>query len=246
MTETTQIGALASASMRRLWKILVPVVLVVLVGGGFAVWYFLIRDTAPPRAALVEAPDDEETAADGESPDGTWEIAPSTDATPVFAGYRIQEEFGADIVKREAAGRTRAVTGTMTVEGDVVTAVDVVADVQQLQSDQNRRDSYIADNALQTNQFPEATFTLTDPIELRTRPTVGEEINTTAVGELTLHGVTREVEVEIEARWNGDTVDVAGHAPIVLADYEIEAPDTPIVSVDGNGEMEFQLRLGRT
>ena len=43
--------------------------------------------------------------------------------------------------------------------------------------------------------------------------------------------------------WNGRTIDVIGTAPIVLGDYGIEAPNTPLVSVAGQGSVEIQLVL---
>ena len=61
------------------------------------------------------------------------------------------------------------------------------------------------------------------------------------VGELTLHGVTKPVQLMVDARWQGDRIDVAGTAPIVLADYGIATPQTPLVSADGDGSFELQL-----
>lgn len=62
-----------------------------------------------------------------------------------------------------------------------------------------------------------------------------------AAGTLLLHGVTRPIEIELDARWNGPTIDVVGTVPIVLADYRIESPDTVIASVADHGSVELDL-----
>ena len=101
-------------------------------------------------------------------------------------------------------------------------------------------------DGLEIDTFPTATFMLTAPIELDAEPAVGEDVSAVATGELTIHGVTNEVEIPIEARWSGDVIDVAGSLEIVLADYEMDAPERPFVSVDEVGTMEFQLVLERS
>ena len=75
--------------------------------------------------------------------------------------------------------------------------------------------------------------------------TRGAKIERTLDGQFTLHGVTRALSIPVTARWNGTTVDIIGTAPIVLADYGIEAPQTPLVSVQGTGDLEIQLVLRR-
>ena len=68
---------------------------------------------------------------------------------------------------------------------------------------------------------------------------------TLSPGTLTLHGVTKPVTVPVEARWDGDTIEVAGNAPVVLADYKIEPPDTGVVKVDDHGSFELALTFRR-
>ena len=73
-------------------------------------------------------------------------------------------------------------------------------------------------------------------------PAAGETIKTEAVGEFTLHGVTKRVTIPLEGRWDGKQVQVVGSMPIVFSDYGITAPTAPAVaSVDDHGEMELQL-----
>ena len=74
-------------------------------------------------------------------------------------------------------------------------------------------------------------------------PTVARGVKTevTLDGDLTLHGVTTALSIPVTARWNGATIDVIGTAPIVLADYGIATPQTPVVSVQGTGSLELQL-----
>jgi polyisoprenoid-binding protein YceI len=233
--------------MRLLKRVLLLAVLVI--GVGFAaLWWFVLRDDAPPRAELrdrssdttVAAPDD--TAAPDSTADpsfaGTWTVQPDDE---VFVGYRVTELFAGETIKNTAVGRTPAVTGEITIADTSVQSATFTADLTQLSSDESRRDNRIKTSGIETDTFPEATFTLTAPIDLGS-PEEGAEVNVTATGDLTLHGVTRSIEVPIDARWNGDTIDIAGGVPIVFADYDITAPQVPaFVTVDENGEMEFQL-----
>ena len=217
---------------------LIAVVAVIVLGGAGFYWFFL-RDDAPKRASLqttsqTAAPG----AADPSTPDGTWKVQTGDG---VFVGYRVQEEFAGATVKVTAVGRTPAVDGTITVSGSQITAADLTADVTKLTSDKSQRDQQIKSRGLETTSFPTAEFKLTQPIDLPSAPKQGQEVDVTAVGELTLHGQTKSVEIPLQAKWNGGTITLAGGAKVVFGDYGMSAPTNAIVSVDDNGEFELQL-----
>jgi polyisoprenoid-binding protein YceI len=135
----------------------------------------------------------------------------------------------------------------MTVEGTQVTALEVTVDMTTLQSDDSRRDGQLAERGLETNAFPTATFVLTEPIELGSEPGVGEPIETTVTGELTLHGVTREVEVPVQAQWTGEQIEIVTTFEVALADHEIEPPTGFLVlSIADAGSVELHLLLEKT
>jgi polyisoprenoid-binding protein YceI len=113
--------------------------------------------------------------------------------------------------------------------------------VTKLTSDKSQRDQQIKTRGLETSTFGTAEFKLTQPITLPGVPTKGQEVDVTAVGELTLHGQTRSVEVPLKAEWLGPTITLAGGAKVVFGDYGMSAPTNAIVSVDDNGEFELQL-----
>ena len=71
----------------------------------------------------------------------------------------------------------------------------VTANLAALESDDDRRDGQLRRQALETDAFPQAAFRLTSPIELDTEPEDGASVSATATGELTLHGVTKTVEI---------------------------------------------------
>jgi polyisoprenoid-binding protein YceI len=67
-----------------------------------------------------------------------------------------------------------------------------------------------------------------------------------AVGDLTIHGVMREVTVPVEARWTGDAIEVVATFDVALSDYEIEAPTGFLVlSVADQGTVELHLLFER-
>jgi polyisoprenoid-binding protein YceI len=185
--------------------------------------------------------------------DGTWNVDTSIgtfsdvkDTSGNFVGYRIQEQL-ASIGANTAVGRTPKVTGSLMIAGTKVTTVDITADLTALQSDDNQRDNQLRNNGIQTNQFPSATFKLTSPIDLGSIPADGKEISATASGQLTLHGVTKDVQIALKAKLSGSTIVVTGSLPIVLADYSIDKPNSfKVLSIADNGTMELQLFFTHT
>jgi polyisoprenoid-binding protein YceI len=180
---------------------------------------------------------------------GTWTVDASvgsfSDFSSSFVGYRVREEL-ASIGAATAVGRTPGVTGTVTIDGTTVTAAAFTADLTSLQSDDPRRDGQLHQQALQTDQFPSATFKLTQPIDLGKVPADGETVSATATGDLTLHGVTKSVQVPLQARLANNVVTIVGSLPIQFADYGINPPRSMMVlSVENNGVLELQLKLTR-
>jgi hypothetical protein len=46
----------------------------------------------------------------------------------------------------------------------------------------------------------------------------------------------------LQARWDGDTIRLAGRLPVHLSDYDIQAPQFgPVVSIEDNATIELQL-----
>lgn len=209
---------------------------------GVALWYFVLRDTADPEASIA-AIDGESAGGEAgpETADGVWAVEPGE---TVFVGYRVDENFVGETVTVTATGRTSEVEGSVTVEGDSITDASFTADLTQLESDEDRRDAALRTRGLETDEFPEATFELTEAIDLPSEPERGETVELTATGDLTLHGETVSTDVELEGRWDGPTISIAGNAPITFGDFGMEAIDIPgLVSTDDHGTMELQLLL---
>lgn len=220
--------------------------LALLVAVGVAIWYFVFRETAPPKVNIERATESVKDRGDSTGAlDGTWAIDQTigsfTDYTSTFAGYRVDEEL-AGIGAKTAFGRTPDVTGSLTLEGTNVTATDIEVDMTTLVSDESRRDNSLRRQSIETDRFPTSEFELTEPIELGSVPAEGQQVGADAVGRLTLHGVTKEVTIELKATLQDDVIVVTGLLPIVFADFDIERPvSAAVLTVEDNGLMELQL-----
>jgi len=224
--------------MSRLTKILIGVAagLVVVALGLFGVYKVFIESDPEPPAKIKET-----KVTDGVSA-GPANARYVPSSSPSFVGYRVQEVLVGGTIEQTATGRTGDVTGTFAITGNRVEEVSVTANLQTLTSDKSQRDNAIKDRGLETNTFPEATFELAEPIELPEEPVPGETVPVTAVGDFTLHGVTKRVEIAIEGRWDGELIQAVGTLHVVFGDYGIEAPTSPAVaSIRDEGDMEFQL-----
>ena len=208
--------------------------------------------TAPAEATATAAPAStpaptatptptEEPAAEAVWPDdptGEWVVSSEGET---FVGYRVNEEL-LNIGVQTAVGRTSAVNGSLAFDGATITVVEIEADVTRLVSDDSRRDRALETRGLETATYPTASFSLTQPIALDAVPAEGDAITVDAVGELTIHGVTREVTIPLQGQRTGGFVVVVGSIGIQFGDYEMVAPRPFIVlAIDEFGVMEFQI-----
>ena len=227
------------------------VVLALALGGGFLLFVNRTSDSPPP-AALDPAPTTTAGAATGStqaqgeaatSPDGAWQVS---DNGSSYVGYRVKEQLAFLNSPNEAVGRTKAVTGTMEVAGDTVEKVRIEADLTRLTSDESRRDNAIRQRGLESERYPTATLELAEPIKLASAPVEGQEVRGQGRGRLTVHGVTREVDLDLRGRWSGSTIQVVGQLPVKMSDYQIQAPRFgPVVSIEDSAAVEFSLVFER-
>ncbi|POH66272.1 MULTISPECIES: YceI family protein [Cryobacterium] len=192
-------------------------------------------EAAPTIAAGTPGPTDAGAATEVNADDlsGTWSVAADS-----FAGYRVDEVLqGNDVT---VTGRTTDVSGELTVDSLSLTAATITVDVASIATDEGARDAYFRDSAMEADDFPTATFTLTAPVTLEA-PVAGVAQTLSATGELTLHGVTQPVTVELQAALTEAGGQVVGSIPITFSDYGVDAPDLGFVSVEDAGSVEFEL-----
>ena len=194
-------------------------------------------ETAAPLDTEVPAETDASTS-DAVGFDGTW-----TPTTASEFGYRVDEVLGG--VNVTAVGRSNEIEGSLTVEGTTA-SVDVAVQVENITSDDARRDNQFRGRIMDVANFPTATFRTTEPVEFGAIPATGESVTATAVGELTLKGVTQPVTLEVTAQSNGDNIGVLGNIPITFTDYGIDNPSNPGVSLEDEGVVEFVLVFERS
>lgn len=218
----------------------------------------------PPSAGIVSNPPPSAVASAGSpasaigtaspsgataSYDGTWAVDTSigsfSDFSSSFVGYRVAENL-ANVGSTTAVGRTPKVSGSLMLQGSSVTAATVTADLTALQSDKPMRDGQLQRQGLETDQFPTATFQLTTPIQLPSAPAEGATWSVTAQGRLTLHGVTKDVAIPLQAKLAGGVVTVVGSLDIAFADYGMTPPRSmAVLSVADHGTLELQLHFSR-
>lgn len=211
----------------------------------------------PSQQQAEQAGGDEDAAADGGQQDGAEQTVSVAAPPPTlaelagdwtlsergesFVGYRIDEEL-ANIGAATAVGRTGDITASLSFDGASVTAVEIVADLRTLRSDQSFRDGALRDRGLESDTYPFATFRLTEPIPIERLPVGEDSLAATVAGTLELHGVTNDVEIALAGQYVDGLVVVSGSTEIVLTDYEIEAPTGfRVLSIAESGLMEFQI-----
>ncbi|MFK7917505.1 MAG: YceI family protein [Ilumatobacter sp.] len=189
-----------------------------------------------PDAAVTTEPAADDAAAPAGF-DGGW-----TPTTASEFGYRVDEILGG--VNVTAVGRSNEIDGALSIDGSTA-SIEAIVQVENIESDDSRRDNAFRTTIMDVENFPTAEFRTTEPIDFGEIPPEGDQVTATAVGELTLKGVTLPVSVEITAQATADSIGVLGNIPITFTDYGIDNPSNPAVSLEDDGIVEFVLVFER-
>ncbi len=216
----------------------VVVALAVIVGGPFVYARYFTPDPVEPLAlatpTVSAAPEIPTGPVDIE---GVWRVLEGSEA-----GYRLGEVLsGQDVT---VVGRTERVTGEVTITGGILTAATVNVDAGSISTDEAARDAFFR-RALDTSDFPDATFVLSEPVDVSAIGQADQTLTVSAPGSLTFHGVSHPVTAELQAQRTAVGVEVVGSIPVTLADFDLTAPDLGWVVVEPTGTVEARLVLGR-
>ena len=220
------------------WIVGVPVALVVFVSAGTWVYLNVLRDDPPERLSLDAAGDVDSDAPPDGGVEGTWKVGPGSQA-----GYRVPEVLNGQ--RTEAVGRTSDVAGSLTIARTTVTAATFTVDLTRVTSDESRRDNQFRGRIMDVANHPEATFVLSEPLDVGAVPEVGGRVAAAATGALTLRGTTRPVTFDLEAERTATGFTVAGSIPITFGDFGIPNPSAGPAQVGDEGELEVLLTFAR-
>ena len=202
--------------------------------------------TVPPKpAALASSRPSPNRPVVGATPDGVW-LATEYGTPDAFVGYRVYEKLGFDLVTwpNEAVGRTAGVSGRLEIRDGILRGADINADLRALESDHFERDGAVAESALETARFPSARFRLTEPISVA-GIAAGETTDVSAHGDLTIKDITRPVVWPLRARWDGDSIEIAGQVQINRLDHGVDMGRFLVLRVANEVTVEVQLQFHR-
>jgi len=202
---------------------------------------------------INDAPDELDATDLSEALTGTTQ-APSASASADFDGdwipttasefgYRVEEVLAG--VNTTAVGRSNEIEGMLTIDGTNASVVDITVQIENITSDDSTRDGQFRGRIMNASEFPTAEFRITEPIEFGQIPVGDEQVVATAVGELTLRGVTNAVTFDVTAQTTDGRIGVLGAIPVLFEDYSIDNPSFGVVATEDNGLVEFVLVFER-
>jgi polyisoprenoid-binding protein YceI len=166
------------------------------------------------------------------------------------ARYRVREQLVKNDLPNDAVGRTKNISGSITIkpDGTIDTASSkIVVDVSSLQTDQNMRDNFVRRNVLQTSQYPQVTFVPTQVSGLTWPLPQSGPVTFKLTGDLTIRDVTKPVTWEVKGNiQNGENAQASGTATtsFKFEDFNIQQPQVPVVlSIVDNITLEVDVAL---
>ena len=220
-------------------KILIPVAVVVVLAVGAVVGFVIYTNsTEQDETSLADTGAERDVAPDlAGSPDGKWAVAEGSQG-----GYRVENEIlqGATVT---ATGYTSDLAGSMTLTGGgaAITEASFTIDVPSITSDGFARRDNAFREVLAADEFPTASFELTEPIGLAAFPDENVETKIEVIGELTLKGSTNAVTFTATAVRGGNRIDVKALIPVTYTEFGIKNPSNSFAQITDSGFIDVSI-----
>jgi hypothetical protein len=211
--------------------------------------------TASPPATSTPTPTS--TSATSPSPSPSPSPTPSPTAAPVTlavasaedvsgvtfvvgegseATFTVNEKLSRLPLPNDAVIRTEALSGSIHLDGRP-SAIEL--DLQQLSSDQSRRDRYIRDRMFARE--PIATLTFDQLPALPERYSTGDVFEGELTGRLLILGVEHPLTFIVEARLDADALFVLGRTTFTWDEIGVPRPSVPSVQVQDEVRVEVLI-----
>lgn len=153
------------------------------------------------------------------------------------AAYIVDEEFfagalaklGIEAGLQKITGSTNEVTGELQLRLDdpqnALASGEFTVNLPSLKTDQDRRDSWIRDNALESNRFPVAKFVAKSINNAPTSYTDGTEVTFQLLGDLTVRDITQPVTFDVTATLTGDTIKGVATTAMKISSFGFDPPN---------------------
>lgn len=166
------------------------------------------------------------------------------------ASYSVTEQFVGISFPNDAVGTSTAVTGTVGIaaDGSIQAGSKLSIDLRNLKSDQDQRDNFIRTRTLETDKFPMAEFV---PTKIKGIPTMIPFQGQTGLeltGNMTIHGVTKEVTFQGIATFGRDG-SIAGRAKTSFnfSTFGLTKPSIGrLMNVDDKISLDILFKFKRT
>jgi len=166
------------------------------------------------------------------------------------ASYRVTEQLAGISFPNDAIGTSPTVAGTLVIapDGSIAPGSKLTIDLRNLKSDQDQRDGYVKNRTLEVEKFPLAEFVPTKlqglPVMIPTQGQTGFQLT----GNMTIHGVTKEVTFQGIATFGRDsTVAGRGKTTFNFATFGLTKPTLArLMSVEDKIDLEVVFKFKRT
>lgn len=172
---------------------------------------------------------------------GEWRVAHTRDENTTSVGFTFFEILPSD--RRETSGSTQAVEGYATIEAGTLQSGEITVDMAEVSTDNERRDINVRSKILNTDQFPTATFRITEPADVSQIPGDGTAAKLTLTGDMEIRGETRPLSHEFDVLRDGEHLIVSGDVLIDRNEYGVESPDFVAAKIDDVGELNIRVAL---
>ena len=143
-------------------------------------------------------------------------------------------QFVSEATLERIVGRTHDIRGSLELDpSDLASATkgSFKVDLRTIDTGIGLRNQHMRDNHLHTSKYPEATFVLTQFVNVsRADLAPGETVSAQAEGEFTIHGVTKAYQIPVTLTYvpggdEGNIIKVTGDWSLKLADHNINRPE---------------------
>ncbi len=162
-----------------------------------------------------------------------------------MARYLVNEQLARLNSPIDAIGVTEKVEGAIVFGADG--AVDsarsrIIVDMASLRSDSDRRDGYVRNNTLETGKYPTAELVVKRLTGLPWPLPSSGEASFDIIGDMTIHGVTKELTWRATAQFGEGSVSGQAETNFTFDTFDMDIPRVfVVVSVEDNIRLEIDF-----